>query len=303
MASNNCLVSIGMPVYNGEKYIRQSLDSLLAQDYGHFELIISDNASSDRTQEICLEYADRDKRIRYYRNERNVGMAWNANRVFELASGDYFKWASSYDYVAPSFISACKSILDAQRDVVLAYAFARLIDEEGKTIREIVPEIIDTRRLSTYARLVVVVAKIEHCGVEIYGSLFRSSALRRTRLLLTTFGNDHILMLEISLLGAIALAPEVLWVRRDLRPPSTDHQRIITAMIRTTPDARKRKKARPFWEMGAQHLAAVWRLAPITKTFYWLPIVAYTYYSRWQGQLKWELRHPYSLQEHEVPDY
>ena len=82
MTDNKPLVSIGMPVYNSEQHIRQALDSVLAQDYEHFELIISDNASTDRTREVCLEYAARDKRIRYYQNERNMGIAWNQNRVF-----------------------------------------------------------------------------------------------------------------------------------------------------------------------------------------------------------------------------
>ncbi|MEM4134638.1 MAG: glycosyltransferase, partial [Candidatus Micrarchaeia archaeon] len=84
MNLRNPLVSIGMPVYNGERFIRQALDSLLAQDYENFELIISDNASEDKTPEICLEYAARDKRIRYYRNEKNMGAAWNFKRVFDL---------------------------------------------------------------------------------------------------------------------------------------------------------------------------------------------------------------------------
>lgn len=91
------LVSIGMPVYNGEKYIRQALDSLLAQDYGHFELIISDNASTDGTPEICREYAARDSRIAYYRNQENMGAAWNFKRVLDLAAGEYFMWLP-HDY-------------------------------------------------------------------------------------------------------------------------------------------------------------------------------------------------------------
>ena len=189
MKDNKPLVSIGMPVYNTEPHIRQSLESLLAQDYEHFELIISDNASIDGTQEICLEYAARDKRIRYYRNERNIGIALNQNRVFELSSGKYFKWAGSHDYVAPSFISACKHILDTDPRVVLAYPLARVVDGKDETIKGVVPEIIDTRRLPTCARVLVVVAKVEYCALELYG-LFRTAALSRCRPLMTLIGND-----------------------------------------------------------------------------------------------------------------
>ena len=137
MSNNEHLVSIGMPVYNSEQHIRQALDSVLAQDYEKFELIISDNASTDGTQKICLNYAARDERIRYYRNERNMGMKWNMNRLLELASGEYFKWAGSHDFIAPSFISRCKESLDTNPQVVLAYPIAQAIDEKGDAIKEI----------------------------------------------------------------------------------------------------------------------------------------------------------------------
>ena len=88
------LVSIGMPVFNGEDYVEAALDSILTQTFTNFELIISDNASTDRTEEICNDFADSDDRIRYYRQEKNLGAAANFNRVFELSSGKYFKWAA-----------------------------------------------------------------------------------------------------------------------------------------------------------------------------------------------------------------
>src|SRR5688572_4039391 len=83
-------VSIGMPIYNGEKYIRRALDSLLDQTLTDFELIISDNASTDETRRICLEYASKDERIRYYRNDVTIEAVPNFNRVLNYASGQYF---------------------------------------------------------------------------------------------------------------------------------------------------------------------------------------------------------------------
>jgi glycosyltransferase involved in cell wall biosynthesis len=87
----SCLpkVSIGLPVYNGEAYIQNAIDSILFQSFTDFELIISDNASTDETEKICREYADKDLRVRYYRVEQNRGAAWNFNRVFKLSSGQY----------------------------------------------------------------------------------------------------------------------------------------------------------------------------------------------------------------------
>jgi len=302
MTRNRPLVSIGMPVYNSEQHIRCALDSVLAQDYEHFEVIISDNASTDETEKICLGYASRDSRIRYYRNERNMGMAWNANRVFELSSGEYFKWAGSHDYVAPSFISACKQILDTDHRVVLAYPLARVIDGNGGTITEIVPEIVDTRKLPTFARVLVVVGKAEKCALEFYG-LFRASALRRCRPLSTVIGNDHVLLMEISFLGSIALVPEVLFYRREIGPPLTEDERIATALMRLSPGASKRGSVRPHWDLGIQHVIGAWRLASLRKKSYLVPLVAHTYYWRRYEQLKRELRRPYRLDEYKEPDF
>lgn len=296
------MVSIGMPVYNSEQHIEQALDSLLAQDWEDWELIISDNKSTDGTGDICLEYAARDRRIRYYRNERNMGMVWNSNRVFELSSGTYFKWAGSHDYVSTSFITACKRILDSDPSVVLAYPLTRLIGVEDQTITDIVPECVDTRGLPTRSRVLMVVSTIEYCGIEFYG-LFRASALRRCRRLLSAYGNDHVLMMEISVLGAIALVPEVLFFRRDFGPISKGDEKIAAAILRLNPDHSRRKRMRPHWKMGIQQLIGAWRLTPLSCKFQVVPLIAYTFYSRWRKQLKRELLQPYSLKDHVVPDY
>src|SRR2546425_9420098 len=90
-------VSVGLPVYNGERYLAEALDSLLTQSYEDFELIICDNASTDRTGEIARSYAAKDKRVRYARNDKNLGAGGNFRRGFALASGEYFRWAASDD--------------------------------------------------------------------------------------------------------------------------------------------------------------------------------------------------------------
>src|SRR5690349_812781 len=90
-------VSIGLPVYNGEKYLLNAIGSLLKQDFEDFELVISDNASTDKTEAMCHEFAAKDKRIRYHRNETNIGATGNYNRVFRLSNGEFFRWASHDD--------------------------------------------------------------------------------------------------------------------------------------------------------------------------------------------------------------
>ena len=124
-------VSIGMPVYNGEKYIREALDSVLAQTYQAFELIISDNASNDRTQEICMEYAKRDARIRYVRQSSNLGGHWNFNFVAREAKGSLFTWLAHDDILMPHFLEEAVQFMSRRPKAVLVAGDFKVIDEDG----------------------------------------------------------------------------------------------------------------------------------------------------------------------------
>src|SRR5262249_33791547 len=125
-------LSIGLPVYNGEKFLAQALDSLLAQSFRDFEIVISDNASNDRTPEICRSYALRDPRVRYVRNQRNLGAVANFNRVFELSTAPLFKWAAHDDVHREAYLESCIRLLDGNPDVVLAHCATEFIDENGE---------------------------------------------------------------------------------------------------------------------------------------------------------------------------
>ncbi|MDD2901687.1 MAG: glycosyltransferase, partial [Syntrophales bacterium] len=147
MAANKPLISIGMPVYNGEKFLRQALDSLLAQDYRNFELIISDNASTDNTADICREYAARDHRIHFHQNDRNRGATYNFSRVRNLASGKYSIWAADHDLWHPTLITKCVEVLENDPEVVLAYPRGVRIDVANNPLH-LCHNQIDTRKLS-----------------------------------------------------------------------------------------------------------------------------------------------------------
>ena len=125
MSHSQPTVSIGMPVYNGGKYIRDALDSLLAQTFTNFELIISDNASTDRTEQICREYADRDARIQYVRQPVNRGATANFQFVLDEAAGEYFMWAAYDDYWKPHFIAHA---LSAMNNESIGFAFSRSVN-------------------------------------------------------------------------------------------------------------------------------------------------------------------------------
>jgi len=124
-------LSIGLPVFNGERYLSQAISCFLEQTFGDFELIICDNASSDGTQQIGLGYAAQDSRVRYYRNERNLGAIANFNRTVALARGPLFKWAAHDDIYASSYLEKCIDMLDTNPDVVPAHSDCAFIGENG----------------------------------------------------------------------------------------------------------------------------------------------------------------------------
>ncbi len=120
-----------MPVFNGGKYIFEAIESILSQTFVDFELIICDNASTDNTEEICTSFND--PRIKYHRNEKNMGAAWNYNHVEDLAQGKYFKWAAHDDVLSPYFLEECVNVLD-NNDVILVYSQIEMIDENSKSM-------------------------------------------------------------------------------------------------------------------------------------------------------------------------
>src|SRR5687767_12231980 len=130
------LVSIGMPVFNGERYLESAIRSNLDQSYGNLELIVSDNASADRTELICRDLAASDSRIRFHRNERNIGAAANYNKVFELARGEFFRWSNADDLLDPELVTQTLPVLQSTPDAVIAYGRTGLIDENGVALGE-----------------------------------------------------------------------------------------------------------------------------------------------------------------------
>jgi glycosyltransferase involved in cell wall biosynthesis len=211
-------VSVGVPVFNGEGYLAQALDSILAQTYSDFELIISDNASTDRTEEICRAYAARDRRIRYFRKEANRGAAGNFNRVFELSLGEYFKWAAHDDVCAPEFLERCVEVLDQDPSVVLCYPRTKVIDEHGKVIQKCIVR-LNTDSTKRHERFYDMIG-VEHWCFQVFG-MIRSRALRMTPLIANYTGSDRNLLAELSLMGRVVEIPEYLFFRRDHPQTST----------------------------------------------------------------------------------
>jgi glycosyltransferase involved in cell wall biosynthesis len=221
-------VSIGMPVYNGEKYLEEALRSLLDQDYTDFELIIADNASTDTTEGIASYYALRDARIRYYRNPTNVGAGPNFRLVLSLARGEYFKWACADDVHYPGHLARCVEVLAAApEEVVLVAPRALLIDEKGDSLldekglplpraglgpRDKGPERLATTAKTPHRRLAEVLPRLQWSTAQF--GLFRTHALRRTRAIDSFYASDRVLLAEVAMLGEIWEIAEPLFARR-----------------------------------------------------------------------------------------
>jgi hypothetical protein len=127
-------VSIGLPVYNGERYLAEAIESALGQTFGDLELVISDNASTDGTREICERYAERDRRVRYCREAENRGAGYNFQRVADLARGEYFKWLAADDCCHPQLLERSVEALDAAPDAAAVYPKAWFIDAAGRRL-------------------------------------------------------------------------------------------------------------------------------------------------------------------------
>jgi glycosyltransferase involved in cell wall biosynthesis len=204
-----------MPVCNGERFIKETLDAILAQTYEDLELIISDNASTDRTQEICQTYVARDRRIRYHRNEQNLGAAWNYNRVFELSTGEYFKWAACDDLCAPTYLERCVEILDRNPAVILCYPRTTIIDERGSCIGDYIDglDLRSPKPYERYAHYHNLFRSGRECNA-IFG-VIRASTLGMTPLIGSYISSDVILLGELALRGEFYEVPEHLFFRRD----------------------------------------------------------------------------------------
>jgi hypothetical protein len=220
-------VAIGMPVWNGEKFVSEAIESILGQTYGDFELVISDNASTDATAEICRSYAKHDTRIRYFRQTKNIGAGPNHAEVFRLSAGRYFKWASHDDFLAPEFIDECVRVLDADEAVAVCCPTTVLVNEDGSPLHYSpqfdamvdsygnlwrVTENMSLTSADPAERFAAVLCNMDLC-FEIYG-LIRRSALARASAMPSYYGGDKVVLAELSLLGRYHLLEAPLLHRR-----------------------------------------------------------------------------------------
>jgi glycosyltransferase involved in cell wall biosynthesis len=223
-------VTIGMPVYNGEQYIREAIEDFLNQTYGDFELIITDNCSTDGTWEICQQYAAKDSRIRLHQHDENIGANRNFNSIVPMARGRYFKWAAHDDRVALTYLDKCVQLLDQDTYVVLANSYTQLIDKDGQVFHDwpdserIIYDSGDVVFLGVDSNdrkiqssnpvdrffATVVQTNWNH---DIFG-LIRLTELKKIPLLENYYGTDLRILADLSLRGRYAIVPAALFSNR-----------------------------------------------------------------------------------------
>ncbi|GAA5114971.1 glycosyltransferase family 2 protein [Haloechinothrix salitolerans] len=204
-------LSIGLPVYNGENYLTEALDDLLGQTYTDFELIISDNASTDATERICRAYADADPRVRYIRQPRNIGAVPNHNFLVGQARGELFKWAAHDDRFGDTLLERCVAALDTEPDAVLCHSHMAVVDADG-TLAEKYDYTIATDSPSAPERFKSLL--VTDGGDDFYG-VVRLDVMRRAPRMDSYHNGGRVFVAGLSLYGRFLQVPEVLYFRRD----------------------------------------------------------------------------------------
>ncbi len=230
-------ISVGMPVYNGEQFAEESIKSVLAQTFDDFELLISDNGSTDRTAEICQDYATRDSRITYWCNETNIGAAGNYNLLYRRASAPFFRWSNADDLLHPTLHERCLAALEERPEAVLAAGTTVLIDEHGNTTG-LFDDNLHLTQDTPSERLRAFFERASLTNV-IYG-LMRTAPLGKTDLMGdgSIPAADTIMMGQLSLHGKFLQIPEPLFYRRMHEQSSSS-------------DRDDDNKQQTFWSAGA----------------------------------------------------
>lgn len=203
-------VAIGLPVFNGENFLAEAIESILAQSYGDFRLVISDNCSTDSTEDVCRHYLKLDDRIEYHRQDRNLGGAPNYNFVFRPNGAEYFKWAAHDDLLEPNFLQKTVPLLDAHPDAVIAHGRSLEIDANGHAKRNFDGNPVLSGDSPPQRFWSILWAEYY---TEVFG-LMRVDAISRTRLHGSYPGSDRTFMAEMLLLGNVVYSREVIFRRR-----------------------------------------------------------------------------------------
>jgi glycosyltransferase involved in cell wall biosynthesis len=249
------LVSVGLPVYNGAEHLAKALDAVVDQDLEDFEVIVCDNASTDATAEIARDYAARDGRIQYHRNERNLGLAGNFNKAFQLSSGRYFKWWAHDDWHPCNLLSRTTEVLEADPSAVLCATGVAIMDDDGVVFEEWRPE-VDLLTPAPHVRLHRLLWTLGETHPLF--SVMRSQALARTPQYRPFVGGDRVLLAQLILMGGFASVPDLLHYYRQARMrPGARKNPNKPSQAEILDPANKGKLPSRTWRLCYEHLRLV----------------------------------------------
>jgi len=274
-ATRQPYASIGLPVYNGQAYLAKAIESILAQTFTDFELIISDNASTDGTAAIAQSYAQRDPRIRYIRHQSNRGATWNFNHALTLARGRFFKWAAADDTIDPVYLQRCIEVFASHPEVIWVHTRSVKVDHQGRPFNNpLRPVIFDNRYLTPAQRLRCVL--VEKGWVSRCSGLIRTEPLRQCRPLLPIYGSEKVMMAELILRGQYHEVCETLF-RRRIHDQASGSLTSASQQQAFCDPSRRRRATFPRMQLLGGYLCAIFRAPLRIDDRFWSLLVILRY--------------------------
>jgi glycosyltransferase involved in cell wall biosynthesis len=247
-----------MPVYNSERWLPAAIESILQQNYGNFELIISDNASTDSSYDVCHRFAAQDRRIRLVRQPTNLGATRNYRFVADVTDAPFFKWATGSDLISDNFLAECLAVLERREDVALAFGESRLFTEAPEDASPYDDD-MDLEVDDPIARFVHVLTRLKLNNV--MNGIIRRSALLRTSVMPQFFSSDNLVLAELALVGKIVRAPDAVFYRR-MRAETATRLKSSLEVVRHLYPEKRIGMLMQNWQLQAAYTRAAWR-APL----------------------------------------
>lgn len=275
-------VSIGLPVYNGENFLATAVDSVLRQSFCDWELIISDNASTDGTERLCQDYAASEPRITYIRQPENVGAAPNFNATFHLACGEYFQWLAHDDYLHPQWLEKCVDVLDHNSEAELVYGQELGVDDAGAIMGKR-PYLQANAQPTRVARMYAILGN-DRGSPAIFG-LMRRATLQRTHLIGGYDASDQVLLVDLAMQGEFVELPDWLYFHREHDQRSVNAYRDRHAANKWFATHNRGKTTFPEWRLMREYLRVIGR-APCGSGERWRCLMQFLRWAKYQRRYR-----------------
>ncbi len=275
-------VSIGLPVFNGENFVAVAIESVLCQSFTDWELVISDNASTDTTERLCRNFAENDARIRYFRQPENVGAAPNFNFTFAEAAGEFFQWLAHDDYLDPDWLAQCVAALDADCEVQLVYGQELGVDNTGRTIGKR-PYLQPNARATACERMYAILNN-DRGSPAVFG-LTRREVLARTDLIGGYDASDQVLLVDLAMRGKIVELPDWLYYHREHENRSVHAHGDRHAAGEWFSTRNKGKTTFPEWRLMREYLRVI-RRAPLAWRERWECFVQFLRWAKYRQRYR-----------------